>query len=143
MPLNPLYVVPPGTYQQGGIAPLLRCGEAQQMWLNQAITAGTTRSIAVQVEWGKFGFFYVPKLTAQLVISGSPGTFEIDVEMSESDNGLGDYVPSGTTITSATNTSGSLYVARWDLPANVFPKFVRLFGKTWPNVVTVSANFYH
>ncbi len=138
MALSPTPPVTPGPYPGDGKASLLRCGESQQLWLNQAIVAGTTRSIAVQLEWIKSGFFYVPRAAIELSFSGAPGTFEIDVEFSESDIG-NSYVASATTITAANANN----FARWDMPAAFFPKFIRLFAKTWPNPVTISAIATH
>ena len=138
MPLAPTPPVTPGPFLGDGRASLLRCGEQQQVWLNQAIVAGTTRSIAVQLEWVKSGFFYVPRAAVELTFSGAPGTFEIDVEFSESDVGI-TYVASGTTITVANATN----CARWDLPDGNAPKYMRLFAKTWPNPVTISAIVTH
>lgn len=138
MPLNPMFNIPPGIYPGDGQAVLLRCGEVQQVWKNQNITAGTTTSIAVQLEWIKSGFFYVPRAAVELFYSGAPGTHEIDVQYSESDIG-NSYVSSSTTITSA-NTSN---YARWDLPSGFYPKYMRLLAKTWPNAVTISAIITH
>ena len=138
MPLSPVVVTTPGVYPGAGQAVLLRCGEQLTLWNNQVITAGTTTSLAVQVEWIKSGFFFVPKLSVEIVFSGAPGTFEIDVQYAETDTG-NNYIASTTTIT----TVNSNNVARWDLPAGFFPKYARLFAKTFPNAVTANAIITH
>jgi hypothetical protein len=63
MPLSPVVNTNPGVYPGPGQAPLLRCGEQMTVWQAQGISAGVTTSLAVQVEWIKSGFFYVPKLS--------------------------------------------------------------------------------
>jgi hypothetical protein len=138
MALSPALMVSPGQYPGDGKAALLRCGEQQQVWSNQAIVSGTTRSIALQLEWLKSGFSFVPRVAVELSFSGAPGTFEIDVEYSETDIG-NSYVASSTTITVANSNN----YARWDLPVGNAPKFMRLFAKTWPNPVTISAIITH
>jgi predicted RecA/RadA family phage recombinase len=138
MPLSPVVNTNPGVYAGPGQAPLLRCGEQITVWQAQGILAGTTTSLAVQVEWLKSGFFYVPKLSVELVASGAPGTFEVDVQFAETDKDA-NYI-SNSTLINAVNTSN---VARWDLPAGFFPRYARLFAKTWPNPVTITAVISH
>lgn len=129
--------VNPGVYGGSGAASLLRAGSQQQLWLNQAITAGTTTSIALLLERVKSGFFYPWGAAVEVWFSGAPGTFEIDVQFAEIDQDT-HYVTVGTI--SAVNSSN---VGRYDMPNTVFPKFIRLFAKTLTNAVTVNAILTH
>ena len=122
----------PGPYPGGGQAVLLRANEQQTLWLNQNLVAGTTASVAVQLERIKMSYYYPWGAAFQVAFSGAPGTFEIDIQFAEIDTDA-DYVTVGT-IT-AVNASN---VGRYDMPNTVFPKFVRAFAKTFPNAVTAT-----
>lgn len=137
MPLSGLPPTNPGVYPGAGQAVLLRANEQQQVWLNQGISAGVTTSIAVQLERLRSPYFYPWGAAVEIAFSGAPGTFEIDVQFAEVDQDS-HYVGVGT-IT-AVNTSN---VGRYDMPNTVFPKFIRLFAKTFPNSVTASAIITH
>lgn len=132
MPLSIPGPIAPGPYPGAGQAGLLRTNEQQTVWQNQAIVAGTTTSIAVQLERLK-SLFYPWGAAVEITCSGAPGTFEIDVQFAEVDQDS-HYVTVGT-ITAVNGSN----VGRYDMPNTVFPKYIRLFGKTFPNPVTVTA----
>src|SRR5579862_1479398 len=100
--LQALPPVVPGIYPGAGLASLLRANSQQQVWLNQAIVAGTTTSIAVQLERLKSGFFYPWGAAVEIAFSGAPGTFEIDVQFAETDTN-NNYVSVGTINTVNSN----------------------------------------
>lgn len=130
MPLNPPPTQTPGPYLAAGQATLLRYNEQALLWApGQTLTAGTTASIAVQLE-RICRNFYPWGAAFEVGFSGAPGTFEIDIQFAEYDVNAS-YVTVGT-IT-AVNASN---VGRYDMPNTVFPKFVRGFCKTLPNLVT-------
>ena len=132
MPLSIPGPVAPGVYPGPGQAGLLRANEQQQLWSAQNLAAGTTTSIAVQLE-RRTGSFYPWGAAIEIAFSGAPGTFEISVQFAETDKDA-NFVAVGS-IT-AVNSSN---VGRYDMPNTVFPKYVRLFAKTFPNAVTANA----
>lgn len=141
MPVSALPMTQPGVYPVGTggnptvTAPMLReCGQ-QQLWYKQNIVAGTTTSIAVQLARTRAPYYYPWGAAVEVAFSGNPGTFEVDVQFAETDND-NNYVTVGTIANAQMNGT---YVARYDMPNTVFPKYVRLFAKTFPNAVTASA----
>ena len=121
----------PGPYAGSGLAVFLRTNEQQVVWQSQVLVAGTTTSIAVQLERTK-GSFYPWGAAVQVQFSGAPGSFEIDVQFAETDTDAS-YVNVGS-ITAVTGVTG-----RYDMPNTVFPKFIRLICKTLTNAVTCTA----
>ncbi|HYR42157.1 MAG TPA: hypothetical protein VER98_03970 [Terriglobia bacterium] len=69
----------------------------------------------------------------ELSFSGSPGTFEVDIQGSETDTDAS-YCLLGTAIT----TVNSSNYARFE-GVNLYPRFVRAFVKTLGNDVNVTA----
>jgi hypothetical protein len=131
MALSPPGAINPGQYPGSGQASLLRCNEQQVLWNSQSLVAGTTTSIAVQLERLKSSF-YPWGAAFEVSFAGAPGSFEIDIQFAEVDKDA-NYVTVGT-IT-AVNSSN---VGRYDMPNTVYPKFVRGFCKTLTNPVTAS-----
>jgi len=122
--------VKPGIYPGPGQATLLHSNDQQYLWgPGQVLVAGTTKSIAVQLERIRFQS-YPWGAAFECGFSGAPGTFEIDIQFAELDVDAS-YFSVGT-IT-AVNTGN---VGRYDMPGTVFPKYVRGFCKTFPNAVT-------
>lgn len=78
---------------------------------------------------GGFPFQFAIELT----FSGAPGTFEVDIQGSETDTDAS-YCLLGTAIT-AVNSSN---VARFE-GVNFYPRFVRVFVKTLGNDVNTTA----
>jgi hypothetical protein len=137
MSVNALPPVQPGVYLGPGLASLLRANGQQYLWLNQNLVAGTTASIAIQLERLRAGLFYPWGAAFEVAFSGAPGTFEIDIQFAETDKDA-NYVTVGTiTAVNATN------VGRYDMPNTVFPRYVRGFAKTFPNAVTATLLLTH
>jgi hypothetical protein len=120
-----------GPYPGPGKAILLRANTQQYLWQGQTLVAGTTTSIAVELERIK-GCSYQWGAAFEVAFSGGPGTFEIDIQFAETDADA-NYVSVG--VINAVNASN---VGRYDMPNTVYPKFVRAFAKTFPNAVTAT-----
>jgi len=116
-------------YAGNGRAVLLRSNGQAYLWNNEVATVGGL-SAAVQLErishssypWG---------VAFDVQFSGAPGAFEIDIVGSQDDVGNpnpGQYVTLGT-ITSVSST----FCGRWDMPSNMWPKFVAAILKTLTN----------
>ena len=116
-------------YPGNDLANLLRSNQQAFLWNNENAAAGAL-SAAVQLErishssypWG---------VAFDVQFSGAPGAFEIDIVGAQDDVGYpnpGQYVVLGT-IT-AVNSSNC---GRWDMPSNMWPKFVAAILKTLTN----------
>ncbi len=130
--LHPIQVTP-GPYAGDGKAIPLQANGQIVVWNAQAITAGTTTSLAVQLERKKAPYYYPWGAAVQVTFSGTPGTFSIGVQFSETDTDAS-YVTVGT-ITAVNGSN----VGRYDMPNTVYPQFIRLIGTTLTNVVTATA----
>lgn len=116
-------------YPGPGYANLHHTNRQTFLFNNEAIPAGTA-SIAVQLErisrssypWGA---------AFQLKFSGPPGVFEVDIQVSETENDPDYITVAAIAATSTTN------VARFDL-TNIFPKFVRGYVRTLTNAVNTT-----
>jgi len=75
---------------------------------------------------------YPYQFAVELSFSGNPGTFEVDIQGSETDTDAS-YVLLGTAIT----TVNSSNYARFE-GVNFYPRFVRAFVKTLGNDVSVT-----
>jgi hypothetical protein len=117
---------------QNGQAKLIRSNQQVEVIVptDGIITAGVS-SAAVQLErishssypWG---------VSVQVIFSATPGTFEIDVQTSDTDVD-GTYVSQSATIT----TVNAGFVGRVEL-VNFWAKFLRVNFKTFPNSVTAT-----
>ena len=119
----------PGVYAGPGLATLLRVNQQKFLFQNQAIVAGQ-QSIAVQLDRMP-GPSYPWGVAMQVQFSGAPGTFEIDLQGSETDE-TGSYI-SLVTIT-AVNSSN---FGRCDMTVP-FPKYANALVKTLTNVVNTT-----
>ena len=119
----------PGLYPGPGLASLLRPNEQQYLLQAQTIAAGQS-TIALQL--GRLQDGYPWGAAFQLKCASTPGTFEIDILGSETDESIGSYVQLGTITTVNSSNFG-----RYDMPPTVFPKFVTAYFKTWPNAGVV------
>lgn len=83
--VNPTSQPPvPGSYAGSGKATLLRPGQYLYLLQSQLITAPQT-TIAFQIERTKSGFFYPIGFSLEISFSGAPGTFEVDLQTSDTD----------------------------------------------------------
>jgi hypothetical protein len=80
--------------------------------------------------------FYPWGLSFEAWFSGAPGAFEIDIVGANNDIGYptpGNYIVLGTiTMVNSQN------VGRWDMPSNMWPKFIAGYLKALTNPVTVT-----
>ena len=125
-------------YPGNGLANLLNSNRTMYFWGNEIVPAATwpgSLSIAYQLErlpnvvypWG---------LSFELSFSGNPGTFEIDILGANADypqnyaylgmiNQVNLYIP-------------GYYVGRWDMPTQMWPKYVAGYIKQLTNAVNVT-----
>lgn len=74
----------PGPYPGSGKAALLRPGQYLYLLQNQLVTAPLV-TIAFQIERTKSGFYYPAGFSLEISFSGAPGTFEVDLQTSDTD----------------------------------------------------------
>jgi hypothetical protein len=117
-------------YTNNSQATLLYENRQQFMWNNESVPAGTL-SIAFQIR-RTTGTFYPWGTSFELTFSGNPGAFEIDIMGANTDN-KGNYIQLGN----ITSVNGS-YVGRWDMPSNVWPKYVAAYVNTLTNAVNIT-----
>lgn len=123
--------VTPGFYPGAGQASLLRAGCQQYVFLNQSGANGKT-SVALLLERTKTGFFYPFGASFEISFSGAPGTFDVEVQTSDTDTDANFVTIS--TLSSGLNSSN---VGRIEL-VSFWAKFVRVYAKTITNAVNIS-----
>jgi len=108
------------------------------MWQTEIVAAGAyPGSLSVAYELERFdGPFYPWGAAFEVVFNGNPGTFEIDIVGCNSDQAQ-NYTYLGS-ITAATSYVSGYYVGRWDMPSNVWVKYVAAWMKTLTNAVAVT-----
>lgn len=132
MSLNALPPVLPGIYPGAGLASLLRANSQQFLFRQQLIAAGNA-SIAVQLERIKMSYFYPFGASLQIwftdvnQVAAAPGTFEVDVQLSDNDVQYSD----GTALTAVNSTTQA---GRIELPW-LWAKYLRVNLKTLTNAV--------
>src|SRR5271170_8450937 len=117
-----------GLYPGPGQAQLLRENQQGYFLIAQAVAAGQ-QTLAFEVGRTRSPLYYPWGFAVQLKCSATPGTFEIDVQGSETDE-TGSYVTLGSGITAVNST----FFGRFDSTAT-WPKFVSCNIKTWPNAL--------
>jgi len=116
----------PGTAQ----ATLLYENTQKFLWQNEAVSTGTL-SIAYELR-RILGFAYPWGLSFEVIFSGTPGAFEIDL-MAANNDIAANYVQIGNiTVVNSTN------VGRFDMPLNIWPKYIAGYVKTLTNAVTTT-----
>ena len=125
-------------------ATMLRNNQQAFLWQSENVTAGgaatppafTSLSLAYQLErinrshypWG---------LSFEVWFDAAPGAFEIDI-MGANNDLYTNYVQIGTiTAVNGFNTG------RWDMPTNVWPKYIAAYMKTLANAVKVTLQVTH
>jgi hypothetical protein len=108
------------------------------LWDNESIPASASPgSLSRAFELQRVNqSFYPWGLSFEAWFSGDPGAFEIDIMGANNDNAE-NYVELGTIAATNHATSGA-YVGRWDMPSNMWPKFIAAYMKTLPNTVNVT-----
>ncbi len=122
------------SYAGTGQAQLLYENTQKYLWQNETV-ATSTLSLAYELR-RVLSTFYPWGLSFEVIFSGNPGTFEIDIMGANNDIAV-NYVQIGT-ITVTNNSTSGVYVGRWDMPTNVWPKYVAGYVKTLGNTVNVT-----
>ena len=130
LPTNPQIV--PGVYPGGGKAALLRAGEYAYLTLNQVLNVGQS-SIAVQMDRSKSGFYYPMGVSLEVSFSGSAGTFEIDLQFSDTDQDS--FYVTNSKLTTGLNASN---VGRIEV-TNFWALFARVNVAALGNAVQMTA----
>jgi hypothetical protein len=103
----------------------------QKFFWNQETVATGNLSIAFEI-YRVSRSHYPWGLSVEVTFSGAPGAFEVDIMGANSDL-LANYVQLGN-ITTANATN----VGRWDMPTNMWPKFIAAYLKTLTNAVSIT-----
>jgi hypothetical protein len=112
-------------YRGAGQATLLRENMQAYLWQNEPVAVG---ELSVAFELARINRSYYPwGLSFELVFSAAPGSFEVDLVGANNDV-AGNYIQLATT-----DTVNGAFVARWDMPSNLWMKYVAAFMKTPPS----------
>ncbi len=117
-------------YTNSGQAKLLRDNTQGILWAGETVPASTL-SIGFLLERINRSF-YPWGLSFEVQFSGAPGAFEIDL-MAANTDAAGNYIQIGSITT--VNSSN---VGRWDMPSNIWPKYVAGYIKTLTNAVNTT-----
>jgi len=113
-----------------GQAALLRGNQQVFLWQNES---GITGRLSLAFELARVNrSFYPWGLSFEVVFSGAPGVFEIDI-MGANNDIARNYISLGT-IT-AVNTAN---VGRWDMDSHFWPKYVAGFVKSLGSAVNIT-----
>ena len=124
-------------YPGNGLATSLAYNRQVYLWDNETVPASASfgslsKACLIQrIDGG----YYPWGLSFEAMFSGNPGVFEIDLMGANNDTGYptpGNYIQLGN----ITEVNGS-YVGRWDMPSNIWPKYVAAYMKTLGNSVNV------
>ena len=117
-------------------ATLLRENSQAYLFNNELVAVG---ELSVAYELARINRSSYPwGLSFEVVFSASPGTFEIDIVGANNDLAANYLLLTSGNITSASgSTVTGAFVARYDMPTNVWPKYVAAYVKTFPNAATV------
>ncbi len=121
-------------YTNNDQATLLRENQQMFFWDNETVATGSL-SIAFQLARVN-RTFYPWGISFEVVFGGNPGAFEVDI-MGANNDEITNYVQLGNITVTNNGTSGA-YVGRWDMPTNMWPKYVAGYLKTLTNAVTVT-----
>jgi hypothetical protein len=117
-------------YQGMGQAALLRENQQKYLWQNETVTAG---SLSIAFELARINrSFYPWGLSFEVIFSAAPGTFEIDIMGANADFAA-NFISLGTI-----STVNSANVGRFDMPTNLWPKYVAGFMKTLSSAVNTT-----
>lgn len=125
-------------YPGASLATLLLNNRQGYLWDNEAPPVNTypgSLSTAYILERINRSF-YPWGACFEVTFAGNPGAFEIDIVGANTDNPQ-NYVQLGT-INFASSYVPGYYVGRWDMPSNMWVKYVAAFMKTLTNAVNVT-----
>ena len=115
-------------------ATMLRENTQAYLFNNETVFAG---ELSVAYELYRVNrSFYPWGLSFEVVFSGNPSTFEIDL-MGATNDLKANYVELGS-ISSTNNATSGAWVGRYDMATNLWPKYVAAYVKTLTNAVTVT-----
>jgi hypothetical protein len=125
-------------YAGNGQATLLAENRTAYMWQNEVVSAGVyPGSLSVAYQLSRLDHAFYPWGAGfEVIFSGNPGTFEIDIVGCNIDQAQ-NYTFLGS-ITAATSYVSGYYVGRWDLPSYSWVRFVAAYMKTLTNAVNVT-----
>jgi hypothetical protein len=122
-------------YAGDGLSKLIQMNEQRSLWANEKVVAGEL-SLAFQLS--RITSTYYPWGTSfEVIFGGNPGAFEIDIMGANTDQRVS-YISIGSITDVSGSTVAGAYVGRWDMPSNVWPRFVAAYMKTLTNAVTVT-----
>jgi len=125
-------------YSGNGRANLLAANRQEYMWQSEIVSAGVyPGSLSVAYLLERLPNQYYPWGAAfEVMFSGNPGAFEIDIVGANIDQAQ-NYIQLGT-ITTANSYVSGYYTGRWDMPSNMWVKYVAAYMKTLTNAVNVT-----
>lgn len=124
-------------YPGNNLADFLRNNSLRYMWDNELAPAGTLSRAFVLERINRS--FYPYGLSFEVSFAGDPGAFEIDLMGANTDI-VAYYITLGT-ITATNNGFGAQFtgfVGRWDMPTNMWPKYVAGYVKSLANAVAIT-----
>ena len=125
-------------YPGPGLAKLLRVNRQGYLWETEQPPASTyPGSLSQAVLLERLDYASYPwGACFEAWFSGNPGVFEIDIVGANVDQPQ-NYAQIGT-ITLAASYVPGYYVGRWDMPTNLWVKYVAAYMKTLTNAVNVT-----
>ena len=131
------------SYPGNALATLLRNNQQAYLWNNESVPAsGAQGSLSVAFQLERINRSSYPWGAAfEVIFSANPGVFEIDIVGCNNDNQQ-NYTFLGN-ITAATSYFAGSYVGRWDMPSNIWVKYVAGYMKTLTNAVNTTLQVTH
>jgi len=125
-------------YSGNGQALLLGVNRQAFMWNNEIVTAGAyPGSLSVAFLLARLDNASYPwGASFEVMFGGNPGAFEIDIVGANTDQAQ-NYIKLGT-ITVANSYVSGYHTGRWDMPSNMWVKYVAAYMKTLTNAVNVT-----
>lgn len=125
-------------YPGENLAKPLLDNRSAYLWINETVPAGIypgSLSQAYQLQRVNQSF-YPWGAAFEVTFSGNPGTFEIDIVGANTDNPQ-NYIYLGM-INQVSSYVPGYYVGRWDMPSNMWIKYVAAYMKTLTNSVSAT-----
>lgn len=125
-----------GAYEGTGRAKLLRENQQAFLWNDESVPAGVATSLSKAFQLERVRSVYYPwGFSVEVAFSGAPGTFAVNIMVSDTDN-ANNYINIGNiSEVNATN------VGRFDAIGTnaVYPKYVAVYMSSLTNDVNVTA----
>ena len=124
-------------YPGNGLATLLRANRQGFLWDNEIPPTTYPGALSTALLLERLDYASYPWGAAfEAYFFGNPGAFEIDIVGANIDEAQY-YVQLGTITTANSYVSGN-YVGRWDMPSNMWVKYVAAYMETLTNAVKVT-----